>query len=73
MTKQNKVQNDISVEDFKNYFSNIYKEISTTRLDEVEYFCEHSNMNISNPSFEELNQPISTSEVAIAIKKAKEK
>ena len=74
-TKCNKENSNISAEEFKTYFSELYSGISTTIIDDVESFNESSDFNVNNPTFHELNVPISVQEleeVTLAAKNLKQ-
>lgn len=60
---------DISINDFRNYFENLFNDIKTTVIEDVENFDKTGDLNIENPTFIELNVPITHSEVLEAIKK----
>jgi len=60
--------NDISVEEFRDYFSNLFTDIRTANVDETEQFCRSDNTNINNPTFKELNLSITCNEVEVAVK-----
>ena len=59
---------NIPTEDFQNYFLSLFTDIRTTINDEVEHLNENSDFNTNNPTFYELNAPITIAEVEYAIK-----
>ena len=72
--KQKKKDNfnlDNLVQDFETHFEDIFREISSVSVPEVEDFIEQSDFNINDPTFPELNEPITVSEVVKAIKRLK--
>ena len=69
--KKKHIQHDISLDDFKQYFSTIFDDIRTTHVEEADSFCRNGNMNLDDPTFEELNRQIDVSEVQSAIKNLK--
>ena len=55
-------------EDFQKYFSSMFTDIRTTINEKVEHLNENSDFNTKNPTFYELNAPITIAEVEYAIK-----
>lgn len=62
-------QNDITVEHFKNYFSDLFNNIPTTVINEVENFNDNNDLNLHDPTYGELNLPITLGEVTAAVKR----
>ena len=54
---------DISMEDFKQHFSDVYSDIRSTLNEDVEYFFSVSDLNVSHPTYPELNDDITYGEV----------
>jgi len=59
---------NIPTEDYQNVFSSLLTDIRTTMNEEVEHLNENSGFNTNNPTFYELNAPITIAEVEYAIK-----
>lgn len=68
--KKNKsaVSNGISLEDFREYFANLSNDILQGTNEDAENFCDNHDFNDSNCAFEELDQPITITEILTAIK-----
>ncbi|XP_060584147.1 uncharacterized protein LOC132740284 [Ruditapes philippinarum] len=60
---------DIPILDFQNYFANMFEEIRATTNFDANISNDNIDPNISNPTFEELNIPISCEEVRDAVKR----
>jgi len=43
--RKKKQVHDIYLDDFKQYFSTIFDDIRTTKVEEAESFCQNGNMN----------------------------
>ena len=65
--KSNQPITDLDIENFKQHFSEVYETIKTTVLGDVEHFNESSDFNIDDPTFSELNVPITSQETKRAI------
>jgi hypothetical protein len=48
-------QNDITVEHFKKYFSDLFNNLPTTVINEVENFKNNNDSNVHDPTYGELN------------------
>lgn len=58
---------NISIQDFQNHFSRLFDDIRVNINEDAETFNEHSDFNINNPTFAELNAVITLEEVKSAI------
>ena len=63
--------NDVKPEEFREYFSSLFNDIRSTRIEDVESFISETDFNINNPSFECLNTPFTSNEILMAIKDLK--
>ena len=59
--------NNISIDEFYNYFSKLADDITNVHVPEAETFCENNDFNSSFCNFDELDQPITLREVEYAI------
>ena len=55
------------MDDFKEHFSEVYSDIKSTLIEDVEYFSSVSDLNVSHPTYPELNDDITFDEVKRAI------
>ena len=51
------------------HFTIVFDDIRTTNVEVAESFCQNGNMNLDDPTFEELNRQIDVSEVQSDIKR----
>ena len=69
--KKNQPNSAVSVQDFYEYFSSLQSEVSTASNEESEAFCNEHNFNDNSCRFEELDKPITLSELESVIHKLK--
>ncbi|KAL4219933.1 hypothetical protein ACF0H5_020345 [Mactra antiquata] len=61
--RKNKTYNNVSVEDFYQYFSSLQNDLQKVTNQEAENFCSYQNFNESSCRFEELDIPITVLEI----------
>jgi hypothetical protein len=69
--KAHNFNSGISLEEFKNYFSNLSNDFFECENEDAEIFCENYDFNSKNESFPELDVPITINEVISAVKSLK--
>ena len=55
------------MDDFKQHFSEVYSDVRSTLIEDVEYFSSVSDLNVLHPTYPELNDDITFDEVKRAI------
>lgn len=69
--KNEKGSGTLTVDDFLKYFSSLQNEFQTPVNNEAEEFCSEYDFDANRCSFEELDKPITTTEVEFIVKKLK--
>ena len=65
------VDSRISLGDFKDYFSEMFENIASFKSDSAEQFCATNDFDNSDPTYAELDRPITYAEVVNSIKSLK--
>jgi len=70
-SKKQYVNNNISVEEFNDYFSQLFNEMPNVYNDKAKIFCNEHDFNVDDFIFEELEKPITVKEIECVINKLK--